>query len=148
MERDVIEVTSERYTPNERWRYTDRQGHEHYYDHGYPTLDLVIDSEHWCDGSEGWAHHDPHMAVDESHHECKVCREVIEPKLDAPGTRKSIAGMTTVTVEVSDGQRESTFVLSGDDLFDELRTAPGPSEAFAILDASDNATEVYSSYRS
>ena len=78
----------------------------------------------------------------------KVCREVIEPKLDAPGTRKSIAGMTTVTVEVSDGQRESTFVISGDDLFDELRTAPGPSEAFAILDASDNATEVYSSYRS
>jgi hypothetical protein len=92
VDQQQIEVTSGLSTPNERWTHTDAQGHEHRYDHGYPTLDLVVDAEHWCDGSEGWAPHDEHMAVDESHYECKLCREVIEPALDPPFTPKYVPG--------------------------------------------------------
>lgn len=61
-----IDTTAGIPTADPRWRGTDSNGHEHHYDHGYPTLDYVIDAEHWCMGDEGIAPHDPHMAVDES----------------------------------------------------------------------------------
>ena len=111
-----IDVTSDQWTPNERWTYTDIQGHEHRYVHGYPTLDEVIDESHWCDGTEGIARHDPHEAVDAAHYECKLCREVIEPKLDPPSTVKSIPGRIEATGEgtTSDG-RHIQFTLSKDE---------------------------------
>lgn len=85
-------------TADDKWRFTDAHGHEHYYDHGYPTLDYIIDAEHSCDGSEGWAHHDPHMVVDESHFECLTCREVIEPATHGPDHRVFIPGLIDVVL--------------------------------------------------
>lgn len=102
IEQDWIDVTSGLPTPNEQWTYTDRQGHEHRYARGYPTLDLIIDASHWCDGHEGPWNHDPHEAIDESHYECRICRQVIEPTMDPPGTPKQIAGMRTMTLTVTD----------------------------------------------
>lgn len=96
MRQDWIDVTSGLPTANEDWRGTDVNGHEHYY--GYPTLDEVDDASHWCNGDEGIAHHDPHMHVDESHYECKVCRAVVEPAVDPPFTPKQIPGMATLTL--------------------------------------------------
>lgn len=79
-------------TGNERWRALDSNGHEHHWGHGYPTLNHVVDVEHWCDGDEGIAPHDPHMAVDESHYECKACGERVEPKMDPPNMAKPVLG--------------------------------------------------------
>jgi hypothetical protein len=96
---DVIETTMGwTYAPDTNWRTTDANGHEHRYNHGYPTLDFVVDASHWCDGSEGWAHHDPHEAIDESHYECKTCRLTIEPSLIPPGVRTFMPGLTTCTL--------------------------------------------------
>lgn len=97
-------------TADDKWRGTDSNGHEHYYERGYPTLDLIVDAEHWCDGREGLYSHDPHMAVDESHYECKLCREVVEPgtlpphhQVYMPGTKSyTLSGVRSdgLTVEV------------------------------------------------
>lgn len=97
---DWIDVTSERETPNESWRFTDANGHEHHYEHGYPTLDLVIDESHWCDGTEGIYNHDPHEEIDAAHYECKQCGEVIKPEMDPPHRPKQIPGMRHVTITV------------------------------------------------
>ena len=109
---NLIDVTSQFPSANEQWTFTDAQGHEHRYEYGYPTLDVVVDAEHWCDGTEGTAPHDPHMAVDESHYECKLCREVIVPAMDPPYTPKSIPGQMSATLRgmTSDG-REVTMWL-------------------------------------
>lgn len=113
---DRIDVTSDRPTPNERWRFTDAQGHEHRYDRGYPTLDFVVDEQHWCDGTEGICNHDPHWAVDESHYECKICHQAVEPTMDPPYTPKSVPGMIDATLEGlrSDGWRIATWLDEGD----------------------------------
>lgn len=107
---DWLDVTSSLPTPNERWVYVDQSGHEHRYANGYPTLTVVVDAEHWCDGTEGFELHEPHMVVDESHYECSICDEVIEPQMDPPGTPKSIRGLTSATIE---GPRsDGTIVLA------------------------------------
>lgn len=95
---DWIDVTSEHPTLDERWRATDSNGHEHFYDRGLPTLNLIIDASHWCAGSEGWMSHDPHEHVDESHYECSECGEVIEPGTVPGGTPRSIPGQRVVTL--------------------------------------------------
>jgi len=78
-------------TSREQWRHTDSNGHEHHVDceaifPAYPTLDFVIDEEHWCEGDEQWCDragdpwtennedpppHEPHMVADTGHFECK-----------------------------------------------------------------------------
>ena len=73
-------------TLDTQWRATDPAGHAHYYDHGYPTLDYIVDASHECDGTEGFMHHDPHTHVDASHYECLICREVVEPGIASPGS--------------------------------------------------------------
>jgi hypothetical protein len=95
---DQVDVTSPFPSPHHHWRFTDAEGHEHRWDHGYPTLTRVVDAEHWCDGNEGIARHDPHMATDEAHYECAICGEVIEPEMDPPYTPKTIPGHITYTL--------------------------------------------------
>lgn len=120
---DWINVTSEYPTPDERWRFTDSNGHEHHYDHGYPTLDLVIDREHWCLGNEGLYSHDEHMAVDESHFECKQCREIIEPSQHPGGWPQHIPGMRTATLKGRRSSGVTVEVLLVDDELEALTSA-------------------------
>ena len=55
--------------PNEKWKYTDKAGHEHYWKDGYPTL--VLKSEHvYCDCCDGY---------EDDWFECPICGEVIKP---------------------------------------------------------------------
>jgi hypothetical protein len=59
--------------PDEKWTYTDKAGHAHHYDNGYPTLRAIIthvpcpDWECGCDG------------FDVTHYECPECGERINP---------------------------------------------------------------------
>lgn len=99
MRREVIEYrTAWTPTADSRWSFVDASGHEHYYEHGYPTLDYMVDREHWCQGDEGFMAHDPHTAIDEAHYECKICREVITPATEPPGTPHYVAGATSATI--------------------------------------------------
>lgn len=98
---DYIDVTSDRPTVDPNWRHTDSNGHEHYYDNGYPTLDYIIDERHWCDGREGLYNHDPHWAVDEDHFECLTCREMVKPGTLPAFTPQSIPGTRSMTVTVN-----------------------------------------------
>lgn len=138
MGREYIDITSSHPTPNEHWAFTDANGHEHLYDHGYPTLEMVVDAEHWCNGDEGWARHDPHMHVDEAHYECRQCREVIKPAMDPGGTRKSVPGSVTATLE---GPRSDGYVVVAhlmDAEVERYSAATTDETALAILDAVPN----------
>lgn len=125
------------------WRATDINGHEHYYDGRYPTLELIIDASHWCDGHEGPYNHDPHEAVDDSHYECLVCRVVVEPGTLPPYMTRYIAGPRsgTVTGLRADGAKV-VVALTGDDM-KALADAGDEREAVAqqIVDTSENVIE-------
>lgn len=129
-----IDVTSERSSPNEHWTFTDANGHEHRYDHGYPTLEFVIDESHWCDGSEGLYNHDPHEAVDVAHYECLICRELIVPKMDPPYTPKRIPGMRSATLTGlrSDGATVEAWLM--DDDLERIRSS-SEEEVTALIDS-------------
>lgn len=73
----------------------------------------MVDEEHWCEGDEGqWCEgygdpwyegdegpsHVPHMVADKDRFECKLCGEVIEPKLDPPVMPKSIGDSVAYTL--------------------------------------------------
>lgn len=84
----MIDVTSNLPRPDKSWRYTDQQGHEHYWRDGWPTLTRVVDETYWC-GECNDEHHDTHL-------ECRVCHETIEPGTTGPsGFREFIPGRTT-----------------------------------------------------
>jgi hypothetical protein len=136
IDHDVIDVTCGIPTPNEGWTYTDRQGHEHRYEHGYPTLELVVDASHWCMGNEGLYAHDPHEAVDESHYECRICRETIQPKVDPPGTPEFVRGLSTAILNGnrSDGSRLVRYVSEADARA-ILEADDADAAALALLDA-------------
>lgn len=126
----AVEVTQNRIdttcgipTLNPRWTFTDAAGHDHRYDHGYPTLDYIIDASHWCDGYEGYEPHDPHEHVDESHYECLICREVIEPGILPAFTPQSVPGTVDMTLKgpLADGSRVTAMVYEGqEDLWRRL----------------------------
>jgi hypothetical protein len=130
-----IDVTSERESPDERWTFTDAQGHDHRYERGYPTLDLVVDESHWCDGHEGIYNHDPHEQIDQSHYECLVCREVIEPAMHPPYHQKHIPGMRSATLTGlrSDGAQVEVW-LQDDDL-ERVRQADSDDAVTALIDS-------------
>lgn len=137
LNREMIDVTLGRHSsPNECWRATDSQGHEHRWENGYPTLRRVVDESHWCDGHEGMYNHDPHEQVDESHYECLLCGEVVKPAMDPPGTPKFIPGAVTGTIE---GPRSNGLVirawLTADEI-DAIRSDPENADAMqALVDA-------------
>lgn len=75
IERRYSEVYSVSPKPDPNWRFTDSQGHEHYYATGtrdrYPTLRLEFGETHWC--SDCCDDHEESFWV------CRQCREVIKP---------------------------------------------------------------------
>lgn len=115
IEQEWIPITTNLPTPNRKWRHVDASGHEHRYDKGYPTLRLVIDASHWCDGTEGAFRHDPHEQVDESHYECGLCGEVVEPALNPPGTVDSIPGMRSASAIGHVGRMRVSMYLTEED---------------------------------
>lgn len=151
---EPVNITSERTTPNEHWTYTDAAGHFHRYLNGYPSLQMVVDAHHWCDGNEGFARHDPHDHVDEFHYICSQCSEIIKPTTDPPYTPKFMKGPPEGTVS---GPRHNedmvvgcfaTVVLTNQEI-DEIQAAPADSVeeiAQRILNTSDHVTSV--TYRS
>jgi hypothetical protein len=64
------------------WEFTDAAGHQHHCDYDaadhYPTLRDVTDGAYWC-GDCREEHGD-------SHWECRLCGEHIQPGLTGPGT--------------------------------------------------------------
>ena len=81
------------------WRFVDAAGHPHRGDELAKTCEMVVDRSHWCDGDEGPYNHDPHEAVDESHWECRECRETIKPRMIPPGQPVPLRGEYSGTVE-------------------------------------------------
>jgi hypothetical protein len=84
IERDMIDVTTNVPTQDKAWRYTDEHGHEHHWDHGYPTLRQVVDEVRYDeDGDE----------YEITHFECPLCSEVIRPGARPPSAfREYIPG--------------------------------------------------------
>lgn len=141
VDRQMVEVTTSGPSWRESWKATDSNGHEHRYDRSggwppFPTLNEIIDEWHWCDGDEGYEHHDPHEQVDESHFECKICGDVVAPAMDPGGTPKSIAGPWSARIE---GPRSDGAVISGsltDIEFEAIKAAPDDLTAIqALVDA-------------
>jgi hypothetical protein len=89
IETEQIEITSNLPRPDHSWRYTDEQGHGHYWaDDSYPTLRRVNDRTYWCGDCC-----DDHT---DSHWECPLCGETIEPGLTGPsGFREFMSGRTS-----------------------------------------------------
>ena len=133
IERDVIEVTSERESLDVTWRYVDSQGHEHRYASGLPTLNHIVDERHWCDGTEGRGNHDPHWHIDESHYECTECGEVVAPGTVPPFTRQFIPGSITATLGGPSGPGERVEVwLTAEECQDMLSSGDDfPFDAWA-----------------
>jgi hypothetical protein len=93
LEVDMIDVTSALPRPDPRWTYTDQAGHQHRYDktapgHYYPTQVVVTEEPYWCPDC-----HDEHS---DSHYECPLCGEEIEPGLvSAPLYREYMPGLAS-----------------------------------------------------
>jgi hypothetical protein len=129
---DVIDVTSDRPSYDTRWRATDSNGHEHRYDHGFPTLSYVVDERHWCDGTEGFMLHEPHWAVDADHYECELCGAVVEPGLLPAGYPQYIDGMKNVSLKGrrSDGIEVDVALYEAE--FDTLASAAASDDETAM----------------
>jgi hypothetical protein len=132
---EQIDVTVGHPTYSESWRAVDSNGHEHYYARGFPTLREVIDEQHWCDGTEGYALHEPHLVVDAVHFECLICDEVVSPGMDPAFTPKSIAGSRSGRLNGprSDGLYV-TAVLTEQEI-DEMAADPSDETMLRVLDA-------------
>lgn len=73
---DVVDVPSLMGGPDHSWTYTDKMGHDHYYDGypvPYPTLVEISTGAYWCQDCR-----DEH---DRSHLECRICGEEIQPAM-------------------------------------------------------------------
>jgi len=123
---DWVDATSGVPSIDPNWTFTDAAGHPHSYDGGYRTLRHVIDSQHFCDGTEGIYNHDPHWAVDESHYECLICDTVIEPGTIAPYTPQSIPGMRSYTATGPVGGFTVEFAMSPEE-FEAVMGVDDPS---------------------
>ena len=81
LERDYTEVNIASRVADERWKFTDSNGHEHSYtskprDHGdhYPTLIYVPGPTYYCADCN-----DEHEDYAVSRYECRTCGEAIVP---------------------------------------------------------------------
>ena len=92
---DMIEATCLR-RPDESWTFTDAAGHEHYWTFDgrrgtyrpdakaeTPTLETVHD------GTGYWEDGEPYEIY---HHECRICRETVEPRCCADQSRQYVPG--------------------------------------------------------
>lgn len=104
IETDMIDVTTGLPGPDKAWRFTDANGHEHYWsaDAYYPTLKVVVDRVWWCSDCND-EHEDDHL-------ECKLCGEVIVPgtvgpspfRTFAPGPRSAFLNGEPISPERAD----------------------------------------------
>jgi hypothetical protein len=135
MNQEWIDTTCGIDTLDPKWRGVDSNGHEHHYEHGYPTLDLVIEASHWCDGDEGIYNHDPHEQIDASHYECLICREVVEPGIIPAFTPQQMPGMRSyrITGFRSDGAQVEAW-LTEDDVA-VIRAGHSEAAVTAFIDA-------------
>jgi hypothetical protein len=79
LEQDVDWITTNLPQPDPNWRYTDRQGHEHYRGkHDWPTLNWIVD--------ETWWDEDLQEEDSTGHWACPICGEAIEPGMLPPPT--------------------------------------------------------------
>jgi DNA-directed RNA polymerase subunit RPC12/RpoP len=88
VEVERLDVTSDSPYADESWTFTDQAGHQHRYDHGYPTLSWVVDETWWCEDCG-----DEHT---EGHYECPLCGERIIPGTAGPDrVRRYAPGRTS-----------------------------------------------------
>lgn len=87
VETDMVEITSGLPRPDQSWTYTDRQGHEHFWRDGWPTLRWVEDEPTADDDGDG-------------HWECAACGEQIEPGIAPAGAvREFVPGLTSACID-------------------------------------------------
>jgi hypothetical protein len=91
IETEMVDVTSALPQADKSWRYTDRQGHEHYWRDGYPTLDWVPDGEPYWDSDISGEYQ--HMKL-----VCPVCDEEIHPSTYVDTSRRYVPGLTWATL--------------------------------------------------
>jgi hypothetical protein len=106
IETDQIEVTSALPQADKNWRYTDRQGHEHYWDDGYPTLAVIYDAFYWCQDC-GVEHADTHL-------ECPTCQERIVPGTFVEMGRRFVPGRSTYRLNGEPITKERYEEIRGD----------------------------------
>lgn len=98
---DMIDITMGHDTIDSAWSMTCQCGKH------ITTRSMVevVDASHWCDGNEGFMHHDPHLHVDQSHYECPNCQAVVTPGIIPAFTPRSMPGMryATLTAMTTDG---------------------------------------------
>jgi hypothetical protein len=126
---DYVEYRLDRDSLDPNWRGTCTNGHRV----TLRTTNLVVDESHWCDGTEGWARHDPHEHVDRSHYECRKCGVTVEVGIVPAGFPVGVPGLkhTTLVGQRSDGTEISAW-LDGE----------MTSRAFALMDEGTYAEQV------
>lgn len=88
----VVDVTSDLPRPDPSWRYTDAQGHQHYWTKdGYPTLAYGRRPGLWAlrvrhlTARRRWSDFRP------LRRQCRICDEPIEPRMVASGGWREFA---------------------------------------------------------
>jgi hypothetical protein len=85
-----IEVTTNLPSADPNWTFVDTNGHAHYYDNGYPTLEWVATGSWWCIDCQ-----EDH---EDGEYRCILCGEKVKPGITGPSkTREFIAGTKEVT---------------------------------------------------
>ena len=79
VEQDYAEFATAGPEADKDWRETDSNGHEHYWDSGWPTLEWVVTGVYWCE-----MHNEEH---EEGEWRCRKCGEHVEPGMRHPGPR-------------------------------------------------------------
>lgn len=88
IETEMIDVSSALPYADEKWTYTDGQGHPHRYERGYPTLAWIVDETYWYEDCQ-----DQH---EKGHWECPLCDEHITPGTAGPDLfPKKIPGLVS-----------------------------------------------------
>ncbi len=97
--REAIPVTSLSPVRDEQWKYTDNQGHKHYWDDGYPTLKRSNEEEYYC--YECADTHEDYSLV------CVFCDEEITPGTKPPPNySRFVTGMVRYLVDGEDVSEE------------------------------------------
>lgn len=79
MKQEHEEYTTAAPETDKAWRATDSNGHEHYWQDGYPTLEWVVTGGYWCE-----MHNEDH---EEGEWRCRECGEHVPPGMKHPGPR-------------------------------------------------------------
>jgi len=86
----MIDVTTSVPQPDKSWRFTDVNGHEHYWQDGYPTLSHVPDGERYWDDDDGEWYQPTRLA-------CSVCGVGVTPRTTVDTFRRMAPGLSYYT---------------------------------------------------